>query len=286
MNKFFKVLSVGALALTLAACNSSASPTKGTTKTSDLTLEQVYDKAVKRQEDIKSASAKAEVTQEATMGSGDKEEKFISDTKMDVDVVTDPLGMHFSMTTTAPDMLDEGDKNNEASVEMYMNKDQGIFVKDETSNQWLKLPGDDFDSILEETSSSANAKEQLEQLKKFVGDFKFEQTDDAYVLTLDAKGDKFKELIDSEMKKSMKDLNLQENPLDNLTINKMDYVLYIDKETFDTKKIDVDMDLKIKVEDEEFSSKMKTVVTYTDFNNLKTIDIPKEIIDNAQTVAQ
>ncbi|MFE3576255.1 DUF6612 family protein [Lysinibacillus sp. NPDC059133] len=286
MNKFFKVLSVGALALTLAACNSSASPTKGTTKTSDLTLEQVYDKAVKRQEDIKSASAKAEVTQEAKMGSGDKAEAFTSDTKMDVDVVSDPLGMHFSMTTTAPDMLDEGDENNEASVEMYMNKDQGIFVKDETSDKWLKLPGDDFDSMLKETSSAANAKEQLEQLKKFVGDFKFEQTDDAYVLTLDAKGDKFKELIDSEMKKSMKDLNLQENPLDNLTINKMDYVLYIDKETFDTNKIDVNMDLKIKVEDEEFSSKTKTVVTYTDFNNLKTIDIPQEIIDNAQTVPQ
>jgi len=286
MNKFFKVLSVGALALTLAACNSSASPTKGTTKTSELTLEQVYDKAVKRQEEIKSASAKAEVTQEAKMGSGDKAEKFNSDTKMDVDVVTDPLGMHFSMTTTAPDMLDEGDKNNETSVEMYMNKDQGIFVKDETSDEWLKLPSDDFDSILKETSSAANAKEQLEQLKKFAGDFKFEQTDDAYVLTLDAKGDKFKELIDSEMKKSMKDLNLQENPLDNLTINKMDYVLYIDKKTFDTNKIDVNMDLKIKVENEEFSSKTKTVVTYTDFNNLKTIDIPKEIIDNAQTVAQ
>ncbi|KOS60424.1 MULTISPECIES: DUF6612 family protein [Lysinibacillus] len=286
MNKFFKVLSVGALALTLAACNSSASPTKGTTKTSDLSLEQVYDKAVKRQEDIKSASAKAEVTQEAKMGSGDKAESFTSDTKMDVDVVTDPLGMHFSMTTTAPDMLDEGDKNNEASVEMYMNKDQGIFVKDETSNQWLKLPSDDFDSILKETSSAANAKEQLEQLKKFVGDFKFEQTDDAYVLTLDAKGDKFKELIDSEMEKSMKDLNLQENPLDNLTINKMDYVLYIDKETFDTNKIDVNMDLKIKVEDEEFSSKTKTVVTYTEFNNLKTIDIPQEIIDNATTIEQ
>ncbi|MGE7673995.1 DUF6612 family protein [Lysinibacillus sp. NPDC094403] len=286
MNKFFKVLSVGALALTLAACNSSATPTKDTTKTSELTLEQVYEKAVKRQEDIKSASAKAEVTQEAKMGSGDKAEKFTSDTKMDVDVVTDPLGMHFSMTTKAPDMLDEGDKNNEVSVEMYMNKDQGIFVKDETTDKWLKLPSDDFDSLLKETSSAANAKEQLEQLKKFASDFKFEQTDDAYVLTLDAKGDKFKELIDSEMKKSLKDLNLQENPLDNLTINKMDYVLYIDKETFDTNKIDVNMDLKIKVEKEEFSSKMKTVVTYTDFNNLKTIDIPKEIIDNAQTVAQ
>ncbi|HAU34145.1 MAG TPA: hypothetical protein DCW76_07360, partial [Lysinibacillus sp.] len=57
MKKIFKVLAVGTLALTLAACNSSATPTKDTTKTSNLTLEQVYDKAVDRQSDIKSASA-------------------------------------------------------------------------------------------------------------------------------------------------------------------------------------------------------------------------------------
>ncbi|MGE8036438.1 hypothetical protein B1B04_19790 [Lysinibacillus sp. KCTC 33748] len=281
MNKIFKVLSVGALALTLAACNSSATPTKGTTKTSDLTLEQVFDKTMKRLADIKSSSAKMDVTQEAKMGSGEKAKEFTSDTKIAVDLVYEPLGTHFSLTTTSPDTPSE-----EASVEIYMEQDQGIFVKDETTGKWLKLPDDNFDSILKETTSSSNAKETLEQLKKYVSDFKFEQTDDAYVLTLNAKDNKFKELIDSQIKKSMKGINLQENPLDNLMINKMNYVLYIDKETFDTNKIEVDMDLKIKVADEELSSKSKSVVTYTDFNSLKTIDIPKEIIDNAQTVAQ
>ncbi len=84
----------------------------------------------------------------------------------------------------------------------------------------------------------------------------------------------------------MQELNLQENPLDNLTIDKMNYVIYIDKETFDTNKIDVIMDMKIKVEDEELSTKTKTVITYTEFNHLKTIDIPQSIIDNASDVAQ
>ncbi|MDM5229715.1 DUF6612 family protein [Lysinibacillus pakistanensis] len=288
MNKFFKVLSVGALALTLAACNSSATPTKDTTKKSTLTLEQVYDKAVDRQADVKSASAKMEMTQETKMGSGENAMEFTSDSKMEMDVVTEPLAMHVTVTTTAPDMLSEGDQNTEASVEMYMKQDLGIFVKDETSSddKWLKLPSTDIDAIIKETASPANAKEQLDQLKKFIGDFKFEQTDDAYVLTLDAKGDKFKELIDSEIQKSMQELNLQENPLDNLTIDKMNYVIYIDKETFDTNKIDVIMDMKIKVEDEELSTKTKTVITYTEFNHLKTIDIPQSIIDNASDVAQ
>jgi len=286
MNKFFKVLSVGALALTLAACNSSATPTKDTTNKSKLTLEQVYEKAVERQADIKSSSAKMEMTQESKVGSGEQSMEFTIDSKMDMDVVIDPIAMHLSGSMTMPDMADEGQKNTEMPIDMYMKKDQGFFMKNEDTNSWYKLPDEQFDSMMEQTASSADAKAQLEQLKNFIKDFKFEQTDDAYVLTLDAKGDKFKELIDSEINKSMKDMGLEENPLDKLTIDKIHYILQIDKKTFDTTKLDMNFDLKMKVEDQELSMKTKSVVTYTDFNHLKTIDIPQEIIDKAQTIAQ
>ncbi|MGE8003182.1 DUF6612 family protein [Lysinibacillus sp. NPDC093216] len=286
MNKFFKVLSVGALALTLAACNSSATPTKDTTNKSKLTLEQVYEKAVERQADIKSSSAKMEMTQESKVGSGEQSMEFTIDSKMDMDVVIDPIAMHLSGSMTMPDMADEGQENMEMPIDMYMKKDQGFFMKNEDTNSWYKLPDEQFDSMMEQTASSADAKAQLEQLKNFIKDFKFEQTDDAYVLTLDAKGDKFKELIDSEINKSMKDMGLEENPLDKLTIDKIHYILQIDKKTFDTTKLDMNFDLKMKVEDQELSMKTKSVVTYTDFNHLKTIDIPQEIIDKAQTIAQ
>ncbi|MFT9817543.1 DUF6612 family protein [Lysinibacillus sp. NPDC056185] len=286
MNKFFKVLSVGALALTLAACNSSATPTKDTTNKSKLTLEQVYEKAVERQADIKSTSAKMEMTQESKVGSGEQSMEFTIDSKMDMDVVIDPIAMHLSGSMTMPDMADESQKNTEMPIDMYMKKDQGFFMKNEDTNSWYKLPDEQFDSMMEQTASSADAKAQLEQLKNFIKDFKFEQTDDAYVLTLDAKGDKFKELIDSEINKSMKDMGLEENPLDKLTIDKIHYILQIDKKTFDTTKMDMNFDLKMKVEDQELSMKTKSVVTYTDFNHLKTIDIPQEIIDKAQTIAQ
>lgn len=286
MKKVFKVLSVGALALTLAACNSSATPTKDTSKKSDLTLEQVYDKAVKRQADIKSVSAKMEMTQKTKAGSGDQAVEIAMDSKMEMDVISDPLAAHITGTMTVPDMASEDKKTMDMPIDMYMKKEQGFFMKDPTTESWFKLPSEQFDAILEQTASSANAKEQLEQLKEFIGDFKFEQNDDAYILTLDAKGDKFKELIDSEMQKSMKDLGLEENPLDNITIDKINYVLQIDKETFDTEKMDMNFDLKMKVEDQEISTSTKSVVTYTEFNHLKTIDIPQDIIDNAATTPQ
>jgi len=246
----------------------------------------VYEKAVERQADIKSSSAKMEMTQESKVGSGEQSMEFTIDSKMDMDVVIDPIAMHLSGSMTMPDMADEGQENMEMPIDMYMKKDQGFFMKNEDTNSWYKLPDEQFDSMMEQTASSADAKAQLEQLKNFIKDFKFEQTDDAYVLTLDAKGDKFKELIDSEINKSMKDMGLEENPLDKLTIDKIHYILQIDKKTFDTTKLDMNFDLKMKVEDQELSMKTKSVVTYTDFNHLKTIDIPQEIIDKAQTIAQ
>lgn len=283
MKKIFKVLAVGTLALTLAACNSSATPTKDTTNKSKLTLEQVYDKAVDRQADIQSASAKMDMTQVTKVGSGEEAMEFSIDSKMEMDIIVDPLAMHLSGSMTMPDMMNEGKETMDMPIEMYMKKDAGLFMKDSTTDSWLKLPDENFDAILDQTAASADAKEQLEQLKKFIKDFTFEQTDDEYVLTLDAKGDKFKELIDSEINKSMQELGLEENPMDQLSIEKINYVLHIDKETFDTNKMDMNFDLKMAVEGDELLMNTKSVVTYTEFNHLKTIDIPQSIIDNAQT---
>lgn len=284
MKKIFKVLVVGTLALTLAACNSSATPTKDTTKTSNLTLEQVYDKAVDRQSDIKSASANMDMTQVTKVGSGEEAMEFSINSKMEMDIIVDPLAMHLSGSMSMPDMMSEGQETTDMPIEMYMKKDAGLFMKDVTTDSWLKLPDENFDAILDQTAASADAKEQLEQLKKFINDFTFEQTDKEYVLTLEAKGDKFKELIDSEINKSIEDMGLEENPMDQLTIEKINYVLHIDKETFDTKKMDMNFDLKMAVEGDELLMNTKSVVTYTDFNHLKTIDIPQSIVDNAQTI--
>lgn len=79
-------------------------------------------------------------------------------------------------------------------------------------------------------------------------------------------------------------MGLEENPMDQLSIEKINYVLHIDKETFDTNKMDMNFDLKMAVEGDELLMNTKSVVTYTEFNHLKTIDIPQSIIDNAQTI--
>lgn len=281
MKKFFAVLSVGAVALVLTACNNSATPTKDTTATSKLTLGQVYDKAMERQADIKSMSASIDMEQVIKFGIGEESMEMNMDSQMDIDMIAKPLAMHLSGTMTLPDMFGEGDETSNMAIEMYMKQDKGFFMKDPTLDVWMKLPNEQFDAILDQTASSANAQEQLEQLKQYIDDFTFEQTDDTYVLTLNAQGDHFKELIQSEVDKS---LGTGQNPLDDLTIDKANYVIYIDKETFDTNKMNMNFDLKMSIEGQEATIQTKSKVTYTEINNLDKIDIPQSIIDNATVV--
>ena len=281
MKKFLAVLSAGAVALVLTACNSSATPTKDTTTTSKLTLEQVYDKAIERQADIKSMSASMDMEQVIKFGAGAESMEMNMDSQMDIDMIAKPLAMHLSGTMTVPDMFGEGDENSNMPIEMYMKQDKGFFMKDPTTESWMKLPNEQFDAILDQTAASANAQEQLEQLKQYIDDFTFEQTDDKYVLTLNAQGDRFKELIQSEVDKS---LGTGQNPLDGLTIDKANYVIFIDKETFDTNKMNMNFDLKMSIEGQEATIQTKSEVTYTEINNLDKIDIPQSIIDNATVV--
>lgn len=284
MRKILTFLGVGTIALVLAACNTSATPTKNTTETSSLTLEQVYDKAMERQADIKSMSASMDMKQVTKIGTGEEAMNMTIDSQMEIDMITKPLAMHLSGSMTMPDLLGGGETESSMPIEMYMKQDQGFFMKDVTTDSWLKLPSEDFDAVLAQTASSADAKKQLEQLKQYIDDFTFEQTDDTYVLTLNAQGDSFKELIESEVNKSMPELGLEENPLADLTIDQVNYVIYIDKKTFDTNKMDMNFDLKMSVEGEELTMSTTSVITYTHINHLDTIDIPQSIIDNATTV--
>lgn len=281
MKKFFTILCIGAVALVLSTCNDRATPRKDTTTTSKLTLEQVFEQALKRQTNIKSMSANIDLSQVIQFGVAEESMKMTIDSQMDIDMIANPLAMHLIGTMAMPDLFGNGKENSSMPIEMYMKQDQGFFMKEPTTESWMRIPSEQFDAILDQTASSTNAKEQLEQLKQYINHFTFEQTDNTYVLTLNAKGDQFKELIQSEINKS---LGTNENPLTNLAIDQANYTIIIDKETFDTNKIDMNFNLKINMEGQESTIKTKTLVTYSEINHLDTIDIPQTIIDHATVI--
>lgn len=135
--------------------------------------------------------------------------------------------------------------------------------------------------MLKRTVPSPNAKEQLEQLKPYIHDFTITQTDDTYVLTLQAKGNQYEKLIQSTLNKSVPTPN---TPLTDLTIEHANYTIVLNKKTFDTNKLDMHFALLMNMEGQTSKMDSKTEVTYTNVNHLETIAIPQTIIDQAKMI--
>lgn len=177
----------------------------------------------------------------------------------------------------------EGDAS--MDMEMYMSK-EGMYMFDSQTNQWVKLPSEEFDAIMGQTANQVNTSEQLEQMKSFINDFTFEQSEDQYILTLEAASDKFTKYMLEQMKINQT-LGLSEEDtqmLENTKVENLNYKIEIDKETFDMTTMDMNVTFTMDIEGESMTIKTDMVSKFDNFNGVKEITIPQEVIDKAVDV--
>lgn len=281
MKKWLKGLGVGVLALGLAACGSAAEPKKDAEtgekveleNKSEMTAQEVYSKAMEVSAEQKSMHAVMDINQKMSIPS--QEVEMDSKIKMDMDIIVEPLAMHQNMK------MDMGEMG-KMDMELYMNE-SGFFMNDPESGQWIKMPKDMYDEMMAQMGGETDPTLDMKMFNEFKDDFKFEQTDDEYILTLTASGDKFsglmKELMGSSLPADMTEEDAE--ILDNMDVKSLEVVMYIDKETFYTNAFDLDMDMTMKIEEEEMRivQKMKSVITK--INEIDEIVVPQEVIDEA-----
>lgn len=283
MKKWSMLLAVTTLSFGLVACNDTATPTPGTKteQTSNLTLQDVFKKSMEQSESIKSLSANIDMTQLIEVPS--QEISMETTSKMDMDMVIEPLSLYQKGTTsmTMPGMP-SSEQADDMEMESYMTE-QGFYMFDNMSNQWTKLPSDMYEQIMSMSQKQADPAKQLQDLEAFKDDFTFEQTDSSYVLKLSASGDKFNELIQKQLADTMPDMMVEEQELlKEMNIEKVNYEIFIDKETFNTTALNMIMDMTMVVEGEEMKLAQNLKSTYSKYNEVEKIEIPQEIIDNAQ----
>lgn len=283
MKKWFKGLGVGVLALGLAACGSAAEPKKDAEtgekveleNKSEMTAQEVYSKAMEVSEEQKSMHAVMDINQKISMPS--EELEMDSKIKMDMDMIIEPLAMHQNMK------MDMGEMG-AMDMELYMTE-AGFFMHDPESGQWIKMGKDMYDEMMAQMGGETDPTLDMEMFNEFKDDFKFEQTDDEYILTLSASGDKFsglmKELMGSALPEDMDMTEEDAEMLENMDVKSLEVVMYIDKETFYTNAFDLDMDMTMKIEEQEMRivQKMKSVITK--INEIDEIVVPQEVIDEA-----
>ncbi|MER2078324.1 DUF6612 family protein [Psychrobacillus psychrotolerans] len=281
MKKWTALLSIATLTLGLAACNETATPVqeKEVTETSKLTLQEVYDKSIKVSEELKSVKGTIDMNQTMTMPS----EEMTLDIKsaLDMEYILEPMQMHQKGTTTMMGM-GEGGESQETEVETYITED-AMYVYEGTTAQWMKFPQEMVDQIM----SSANQTDpatQLQPLQEYLEQVEFEQDDDTYILTLKGSGEEFTALVKDQVDEALQNLTAGENINLDFTINSVDYVVHIDKESYQTTKLDTVIDMDMTMEGETMNLKMDAKTDFSKFNEIEEIVVPQEIIDSATSI--
>lgn len=271
------------LSFSLVACNSTATPTSKTSEenTSELTLEQVFKKSLAQSETVKSLSASLDMSQLIEMPS--QAVSMNSTSNMTMDMMVEPLSVYQKGTTTMTvPGEDSSTEPQEVEMESYMTED-GFFMHDNMSQQWMKLPSDMYDQMMAMSDKQADPAQQLKDLEPFIKDFIFEQTDTEYVLKLAASGDQFNELIQKQLTEMMPEALVEgEELLKGLNIEKVNYEIFIDKETFNTTALNMVMDMTIAVEGEEMKLSQDLKSIFSNYNKVEPIKVPQEVLDSAQ----
>lgn len=285
MKKWILFMSTATLAIGLSACSETAEPASGdqTTKgeDSELTVQEVYAKSVEASEDITSVHANSSTDQKMAM-QGDGMEVTMA-IKSSMDMTIDPVAFHQKAETTI--VSEDIDNSNPMSMEMYFT-DQGMYMYEETMATWLKMSDESIEDLKAlADQQTANPSQQLEELAEFKDDFTFKQTEDEYILTLDASGEKFNELMEQQLEKTLGQMELEaQMMLEDMTIHSVNYVIYVDKESFLTTGMDMKMDMDVNIESEIMNIKSDMQVDYSRFNEIEAITVPAEVLEQAQEI--
>ncbi|WP_277584774.1 DUF6612 family protein [Psychrobacillus antarcticus] len=281
MKKWTALLSVVTLALGLAACNETATPVqdKEVTETSKLTLQEVYDKSMKASEELK--SVKGTIDMKQTMSIPSEEMTLDIKSMMDMEYIIEPMQMHQKGTTTMMG-VGEGSESQEIDMETYITED-ALYVYEGTAAQWMKFPKEMVDQMMGATNQTDPAA-QLQPLEEYLEKVEFEQDDENYILTLEGSGEEFTSLVKDQVDEALQSLTGEGNVDLDYTIHSVDYVVHIDKESFQTNKLDMVIDMDMTMDGETINLKMDVKTNFSKFNEINEIVVPQEIIDSAKEI--
>lgn len=282
MKNWIKGMAAGVLALGLAACNAPAEP-KTDTETgkkaelenpSELTLQEVFDKATAASVGLTSMHASINIDQLLEFRSQDL--TINGKIKTDMDMILDPIAMYQKLDV---DMGEQG----AMATEIYKTED-GFFVNKEGSGQWIKMPSELDEELLAELGST-DPRLDMNMFKEFVEDFKFEQTDEDYIFKLSASGEKFSKLFqDVIMANLPAGVDASAGPAElmkEVEVGIMDFEIFIDKKTFNTTAFNMMMDMTLPFGGEETHVVQKADIKLSKINEIDKIEIPQEVLDNA-----
>ncbi|MBX0358496.1 DUF6612 family protein [Halobacillus sp. Nhm2S1] len=153
---------------------------------------------------------------------------------------------------------------------------------------WVKLSDDSSQEVMQ----SMLAEGQMAQATPLAGDMSVEEKDGSYVLQYEGDGEKLLKMSMKMLQQGMGSgegesglKELGEELLDKITIKDVTYKMTIDKENHYLTSSYVHLEMEIETEEgQPMPVTQETEMTLDNFNGVGEIQIPQEVLDNAQPI--
>ncbi|WJY27119.1 MULTISPECIES: DUF6612 family protein [Sporosarcina] len=289
MKNLLKGTAATLLALTLAACGSDDTPKtesgasaetgakteSAETNGNQMTTKEVYQKAVDASETIESLHGQITIDQNMKVVDDDSM-RAKNKISLDMDVITDPMKLHQVMKM-------DGGPDAAATMEMYAQDGELYLQTDDMEGQWMSIPADMHDEILDGLDSS-NAMLELSLFQEFDDKFTMEEKEDQYVMHFSAAGEEFSDLLKELMEQDTAEAT--DGEVGDIDVKKIELTVYLDKETYYTDSYDLKLDAIMDIEGYRTVVLQTVSGDVTEINEVEPFDIPEEIRTNAVSMGK
>lgn len=223
-------------------------------------------------ENIRSVSTTMKVTQE--MNKPSEQQPMITDSTKKMDVTYKPQAIYQKVN------INRSEQNNK-ETELYM-VDEGVYFKENAEEKWFTYPEELLEDVINIQDIEMNQVEQLELLQDYVEHLYLKETDRHYIVTISGPVDDFQEfalaLHDQVNKEITTDMD---QVMSMVHIEDLQYEVFIEKETFLQKKMNMNMNLTLSYEGETVNLQTEAQTTFSKFNEIDEINIPGHIVQTA-----
>jgi len=242
---------------------------------------EVYQKAVEAGKKIE--SAEIDMVMKQTIEGDPALGAMVMNMDIEAAVTLDPLAMH----QTGNMMMEIEGMPIDTEIEMYMTESE-LYMFESMSQTWMKMDSSMMPAEL--AGLDQGPADQLDMLEPFMDQVEFTEEDDLYVFKFAGEGEEIEEFTQQIMEENLgedmfaefgEDIN---QVMEDTTIHSIDFELHIDKETYDTKSVIMDLDLEIAADAEGNTMRLQQEMTaeYTGINTVEKIEVPQEVIDTAE----
>ncbi|MFS0786075.1 DUF6612 family protein [Shouchella sp. 1P09AA] len=199
-----------------------------------------------------------------------------------IDAIADPLAFEMSTTISA----------SELGVDIGMDQyfvDGNFYMQSPLGGDWLRM--DISDEMEMEEELQVDEQEQLQMLRDMMDQIEMTEEDNTYVISMEGNNGDAQELIywymdmggQNEMALPQEDFEMM---MENMEIENMSYRLVIDEETFHQQSVTMNVDMMMEEDGESMNFTMDIDGTYSMYNEIDSIDIPDDVIENSVDIGE